>query len=336
MNQEKASGFSIGSIVNTLGPALALIGLCVFLTILTWIKDGFPTFIERGNLMNITRHGVLITVIAVGQTFVIITAGIDLSVGSVMAFSGVMTGVLIEWGVPGIFPGGAPVWVGVIGGIGTGTFVGFLNGFVVNMAGIHSFIVTLGMMGIARGMSFLITGGAPININATGISFLGSGTMLGIPVPVWIMMFVVVIGIFLLRKHVVGRYTYAIGSNREAARLAGINIQKYKWIVFMISGTLSGLAGVILTSKMSSASPTAGEYKELQTIAAAVIGGTSLYGGVGTVWGTVIGAFIMVVLKNGLNLMPEVPPTWNDVVIGVVIILAVYVDRLRHSGEDSD
>ncbi len=332
---DQNSNLSIGSILNTLGPAVALLGLMGILTVWTWFRDGFPTFLTPRNLRFIGQQGVLITIIAVGQTFVIITAGIDLSVGSVMALSGVMSGVLMTEGVPGIWPGGAPVWVGIAGGIGTGTFVGFLNGFIVNFAGLHSFIVTLGMMGIARGACILITGGGPITDLPPGFSYIGNENFLGFPITIWIMAVVVLAGICLLRKHVLGRYTYAIGSNREAAELAGINVEKYKWIVFVICGTLSGLAGVLLASRLESAQPNAGEYYELQTIAAAVIGGTSLYGGVGTVWGTVIGAFIMVVLKNGLSII-NVSSNWREVVVGVVIILAVYVDRLRRSGQDSD
>ncbi len=333
MNRQ--SKLSIGYILNTLGPAVALLGLMGLLTLWTWYRYGFPTFLTPRNLTFIGQQGVLITIIAVGQTFVIITAGIDLSVGSVMALSGVMSGVFLTEGIPVIFPEGAPVWFGIIGGVGTGAFVGFLNGFIVNFGGLHSFIVTLGMMGIARGACILITGGGPITDLPPSFSYIGNEHVLGLPISIWIMAAVVVAGIFLLRKHVLGRYTYAIGSNREAAELAGINVNKYKWIVFVISGTLSGLAGVLLASRLESAQPNAGQYYELQTIAAAVIGGTSLYGGVGTVWGTVIGAFIMVVLRNGLSLM-NVSSNWREVVVGVVIILAVYVDRLRRSGQDSE
>jgi ribose transport system permease protein len=294
-----------------LGTLSGLFGLCVVLWALT------PHFLTVSNLLNVAEQAAIIAIVAVGMTFVIITGGIDLSVGSVLAFAGVVMASTLHAGVP------VPVALAVA--LGTGLFCGLVNGALITLGRLPPFIATLGMMSVARGTALMFTEGRPVSGFSGGFRSLATGEVLGIPVSVVIMVGVYVVAHFVLTRTKLGRYTYAIGGNEEAALLSGVNVKLYKAAVYGISGMLSGLAAVILTARLNSAQPIAGMMYELDAIAATVIGGTSLLGGEGTVVGTLIGALIMAVLRNGLNIL-GVSSFVQQVVIGSVIIAAVLID----------
>jgi ribose transport system permease protein len=294
-----------------LGTLSGLLGLCVVLWALT------PHFLTVSNLLNVAEQAAIIAIVAVGMTFVIITGGIDLSVGSVLAFAGVVMASALH--------AGAPVPLALAVALGTGLFCGLLNGALITVGRLPPFIATLGMMSVARGTALMFTEGRPVSGFAGGFRSLATGEVLGIPVSVVIMVGVYVVAHVVLTRTKLGRYTYAIGGNEEAALLSGVNVRFYKAAVYGISGMLSGLAAVILTARLNSAQPIAGMMYELDAIAATVIGGTSLLGGEGTVVGTLIGALIMAVLRNGLNIL-GVSSFVQQVVIGSVIIAAVLID----------
>lgn len=288
-----------------------------------------PNFIKFSNVIGIMLATAVNGVLALGVTFVIVTGGIDLSVGTMMTFAAVMTGVFITfWGLP--------VPVGILGGILAGGLAGFINGTVVARMKIPPFIATLGMLYATKGLSLIISGSMPIYFNDTPIYrkiALGSvvGTLIpGFDIPNAVMIFLLlgVVAYFILNKTLLGRYTFAIGSNEEAARLSGVNVASWKTIVYMICGLFSGMAGVLMASRLNSAQPALGAGYELDAIAAVVIGGTSLSGGEGTITGTIIGAFIISVLTNGLRIL-SVPQEWQMVVTGFIVILAVFADMLR-------
>lgn len=292
-----------------------LIILCIFFSIAS------PHFLSASNLVTVALQTSIIVIVAIGQTFVIIKAGIDLSVGSIVAISGVVAAESMVAGVP--------VWIAVVVGIAVGMLCGWLNGVIVALGKIPPFISTLGMMGMARGAAFVITDGIPVSGLPEGFGLIGRTDLFGvIPFPVVIMTIIAIVMGLVLKKSRFGRNVYAIGSNEEAAYLSGINVTRTKIWVYTVSGMMCGIAGIILTSRLVSAQPTAGTLYELDAIAAVVIGGASLMGGVGTVLGTIIGAFIMGVLRNGLNLL-NVSPFWQQIAIGAVVILAVYVDNFR-------
>jgi ribose transport system permease protein len=293
------------------GTLLGLIALVIVLWILT------PYFLTISNLLNIAQQTAINAIIAVGMTFVIIAAGIDLSVGSILAFSGVVLASVLHTGLP--------MPLAIIIGLGIGLLCGLLNGFLITYGRLPPFISTLGMMSVARGAALLYSNGRPISGFSPSFRFLATGEVFHIPMPVITMIFVYIIAHFVLTKTKLGRYTYAIGGNEEAALLSGVNVKFHKAMVYGICGMLSGLAAVILTARLNSAQPIAGIMYELDAIAATVIGGTSLMGGEGTIIGTLIGAFIMGVLRNGLNLL-GVSSFIQQIVIGSVIIIAVLVD----------
>ncbi|WP_080839870.1 ABC transporter permease [Cohnella massiliensis] len=281
-------------------------------------------FLQFSNIVGILMSTAVIGVLALGSTFVIITGGIDLSVGTVMTLSAVMTGVFITfWGMP--------VAVGVVGGILTGALCGFLSGVFVSKLKIPPFIATLAMMMVAKGLALVISGAKPIYFtdpHATNFSRISLGSLLGIPFAVLVFFGAAIVGGLVLSKTIVGRYNFALGSNEEATRLSGVNVNFWKIVIYTITGTFTGLAGVLIASRLNSANPALGQGYELEAIAAVVIGGTSLSGGKGTIVGTVIGALIMSVLTNGLRIL-SVPQEWQTVVVGLVILLAVYTDILR-------
>ncbi len=291
-----------------------LIGLIV-LAIIFWILT--PYFLTLTNLLNIAQQTSINAIIAVGMTFVIITAGIDLSVGSILAFSGVVLASVLNLGAP--FP------IAVIVGLAVGFLCGSVNGVLITRGKLPPFISTLGMMSVARGAALLYSQGRPISGFSESFRFLANGEVFSIPFSVIVMIFVYLLAHFVLTRTKLGRYTYAIGGNEEASVLSGVNVYRYKTLVYAICGMLSGLAAVILTARLNSAQPIAGIMYELDAIAATVIGGTSLMGGEGTIVGTLIGAFIMGVLRNGLNLL-GVSSFIQQIVIGSVIIIAVLVD----------
>ena len=294
-----------------LGTLTGLVALCAVLTFAT------PYFLTVSNLLNVAEQAAIIAIVATGMTFVIITGGIDLSVGSVLAFAGVAMASVLHADVP--------VPLALAAALGTGLFCGLVNGALITVGRLPPFIATLGMMSVARGTALMFTEGRPVSGFSGGFRSLATGEVLGIPVSVVIMVGVYALAHVALTRTKLGRYTYAIGGNEEAALLSGVNVRVYKAAVYGISGMLSGLAAVLLTARLNSAQPIAGMMYELDAIAATVIGGTSLLGGEGTVVGTLIGALIMAVLRNGLNIL-GVSSFVQQVVIGSVIIAAVLVD----------
>ena len=293
------------------GTLIGLLGLSIVLWVLT------PYFLTVSNLLNVAQQTSINAIIAVGMTFVIITAGIDLSVGSIVAFSGVVLASALQAAVP--------LPIAILIGLVVGAFCGLVNGVLITYGRLPPFISTLGMMSVARGAALLYTGGRPISGFSSGFRYLATGEILHIPVPVIIMVLVYVIAHVVLTRTKLGRYAYAIGGNEEAAVLSGVNVKFYKAMVYGLSGMMAGLASIILTARLNSAQPIAGIMYELDAIAATVIGGTSLMGGEGRVIGTLIGALIMGVLRNGLNLL-GVSSFVQQTVIGSVIIIAVLMD----------
>ncbi len=282
-------------------------------------------FLVPSNLSDILLSTVVIGLLALGATFVIITGGIDLSVGTGMSLCSVMTGVVLTYL-------GLPLWAGVIGGILMGAVIGAVNGFLISFLKIPPFIATLATMLVAQGMALVVSGTKPIYFTSTeGFANLALGKPIpGLVVPnaVFIFFAVAVLAGLVMSKTLLGRYTFSIGSNEEATALSGINVRNWKLWIYTAAGAFTGLAGVIIAARLNSAQPGQGMGYELQAIAAVVIGGTSLAGGKGSIVGTVIGALIMSVLTNGLRII-SVPQEWQNVAIGVVILVAVYLDMLR-------
>ena len=293
------------------GTLVGLLVLCAVLWALT------PHFLTVSNLLNVAQQTSINAVIAVGLTFVIISGGIDLSVGSLVAFSGVITASLLQRAVP--------VPLALLAGLMTGLACGLVNGLLITFGRLPPFIATLGIMSVARGGSLLYTDGRPVSGFGEEFRWIATGEILRVPVPVVIMIVVYVIAHFVLRRTSFGRYLFAMGGNEEAALLSGVRVRLHKTLVYGVCGLLSALAAVMLTARLNSAQPIAGINYELDAIAATVIGGTSLLGGQGSVVGTLIGALIMGVLRNGLNLL-GVSSFIQQVVIGAVIIFAVLLD----------
>jgi ribose transport system permease protein len=292
-----------------------------------------PNFFQFDNIIGILLATAVNGVLALGVTYVIVTGGIDLSIGTVMTLSAVMTGVFItnwHWPVP----------LGVVGGILTGTAAGFVNGLVIAKLKVPPFIATLGMLNVAKGLALVTSHLRPIYFNDTPSfndlamgSVVGSLTGLEVPNLVLVLFAAAIVANLVLTKTILGRYTFALGSNEEAARLSGVDVDAWKIAVYVVCGAFSGLAGVLIAARLNSAQPSLGLGYELDAIAAAVIGGTSLSGGEGTILGTVIGAFIISTLTNGLRIL-SVPQEWQTVVTGTIVVLAVYLDiiRRRHQG----
>ena len=300
-----------GFVRREFGTLAGLLVLCAAL----WIAT--PHFLTTANLLNVVEQSTLIGIIAVGMTFVILTAGIDLSVGSIVALSGVAMGTA--------FRAGLPIFAAVPTGLAVGLACGLANGALITLGRLPPFIATLGMMSIARGGALMLSDGRPISGYPDGFRTLATGDLLGIPVPVIVMLAIYGIAHFVLSRTTLGRYTYAIGGNEEAAELSGIRVRAYKSAVYGIAGLLSAVTSILLVARLDSAQPIAGIMYELDAIAAVVIGGTSLLGGAGSVIGTLIGALIMGVLRNGLNLL-GVSSYLQQVAIGGVIIVAVLMD----------
>ncbi len=298
-----------------LGILIGFVALCVLLFILT------PAFLTTNNILNVLRQVTTNLNLALGMTLVIIMNGIDLSVGSIVALSGTIAGGLIAFA-------GIPIPLAILISILVGTSCGVFNGFVIAKTKIPPFIVTLAMFNIARGAAYVFTGGQPIRVMEPGFNFLGAGYLGFLPMPViYSVVFVIVMSI-MLRRTSLGRHIYAIGGNATAAGFSGIKIASVTIFVYSLIGFLSSFSGVVLAARMFSGQPTVGQGFELDAIAAVVLGGTSMRGGVGTIGGTVIGALIIAVLNNGLNLL-NINSFWQLIVKGVVILLAVYVDLLK-------
>lgn len=305
-----------------LGIWLALVVEVVVLTILTSTVGGGhifeSTFLNWSNLSQVIRALSFIAIMAVGMSLVIITGGIDLSIGSVLGFSSVTTAVLLNGGV------GIPVSISL--GLVAGAACGITNGLLITSAKLPPFIATLGMMSIARGLAFALTGGETIRSLPESFLTLGQGEILSVPIPIIIMiLFALVIGYY-LKATKWGRYVYAIGGNEEAALYSGVNVNRMKLVVYTLCGLSGGIAGVLFTSRFGVGQSTSGLGYELDVIAAAVIGGISLSGGRGTILGCIIGSLLMGILRNGLVLL-NVSAYWQQVAIGLVIVLAVMLDR---------
>jgi ribose transport system permease protein len=292
-----------------------VVAFALLVIILSLLSDSFLT---ARNILNVARQVSINAIIAAGMTFVILTGGIDLSVGSVLAFTGAV--------MAGLLSAGRPVAVAIAAGLGVGVVLGLVNGLVVSRGKVQPFIATLAMLTIARGATLVYTDGRPITGLPDSFVWLGAGELGSIPVPVLIMAVVFMACYFVLTQTVLGRYTYAIGGNEEAARLSGVNVAFYKTLVYVFSGVLTAISAIILTARLNSAQPTAGIAFELDAIAAVVLGGTTLAGGEGGIGGTLVGAFIIGVLNNGLNLL-NVSSFYQQVVKGIVILLAVLLDR---------
>jgi len=294
------------------------IGLLVMVIVMSFLSDRFLTL---PNMLNIFRQVSIMGIMAVGMTMVILAQGIDLSVGSILALSGAVTA--------GMMAGDTSIILSVLIGLAVGTGLGLFNGLMISKAKLPDFIVTLAMMSIARGLALVYTGGRPISGFDPAFRSIGGGRVGMIPIPVIIFAFILLIGYLVLNNTTFGRYIYAVGGNEKAARLAGINTDGIKIKVYAISGFLSAVSGVILTSRLNSAQPTAGVAYELDVIAMVVLGGTSLIGGKGTIGGTLIGALIIGVLNNSLNLL-GVASFYQEVAKGLVILVAVLLDSIQH------
>ncbi len=295
-------------------PFATLIALFIALTIAT------PHFLTVINLSSVARQTAVINIMALGMTLVIITGGIDLSVGSMLGISGLFGCMAIQVG--------QPIALGIVIGIATGCLCGLLNGLMITGLRINPFIVTLGTLEAYRGLALVVSKGLPVHGMPDAFSFLGDGNLLGIPFSLWVLGACAIVMHFVLENTKLGRYAFAIGSNPSAAYYAGVPINFHLTAVYAIAGLLTGLAGMIEASRLMTGQPTAGIGYELQAIAAVVIGGGSLQGGEGSVVGTLIGAFIMGLLSNGSDLL-GINPYWQQVVIGGVIIVAVGLDELR-------
>lgn len=297
------------------------------IVLLVFFSIASANFFTWSNISGILLATAVIGILALGTTFVITTGGIDLSIGTGMTLSAVMTGIVaVNLGMPMI--------VGVLAGVATGALMGLINGLNVAYLKLPPFIATLAMMMIAQGLALVISGVRPIYFSGVpGFKNIAIGTLIpGLPNAVLIMFALAAVTYFMLSKTVFGRFTVAIGSNEEATRLSGVNTNRWKVIIYTVAGIFTGIAGVVIAARLDSAQPQLGVGYELQAIAAVIIGGTSLLGGRGSIIGTLIGALIMSVLINGLRIM-SVQTEWQNVVVGIVILVAVFTDSLRRRRE---
>ena len=306
----------MGKLLADYGIVFAFILLCLVLSFAN------ENFMSVGNWTNVLRQTSINGVLAIGMTFVILTKGIDLSVGSLLAVAGMVTGSLVTGDNP------ASPWLAVAAGLLTGTVLGCVNGAIVARLSVAPFVVTLGMLSVARGLTFIYNDGMPIANLSPQFRFLGQGMVGGLPVPVLVLALTFAVFWFLLNYTTFGRYVYAVGGNEKSAKTSGIRTRLVVFSVYAISGFLSALAGLILTARTTSALPQAGVAYELDAIAAVVIGGTSLNGGVGTLTGTLIGALIIGVINNGLDLL-GVSSYYQQVIKGAIIVAAVLLDVSR-------
>jgi len=305
----------------------SVLALGLMVLALSLASDKFCT-VDNG--LNVLRQICANLCLSVGMTIIILSGGIDLSVGALLAFAGAVAAGLLKNGVavPGtdlfieFTTSGA-----ILAGIFVGTVLGWFNGFVITRFKLPPFVATLGMLSIARGLTMLWTGGFPITRLGDSFGYMGSGHLFGIPMPVWISAALVAVFMLIMKRTRFGRQVYAVGGNERAATLSGLNVNRIKLLVYTLGGALCGVAGLLVTARLDSATPNAGLGYELDSIAAVVIGGTSLNGGRGTIMGTVLGCLIIGVLNNGLVLL-EVSPFWQQVIKGLVILIAVAVDKM--------
>jgi len=298
---------------------ILLVVLLVLGTIFSLLTD---TFLTIPNILNVLLQISIIAILGFGVTIIIISAGIDLSLGSVMALVGMGTAAILTSSTPSIF-------LAILGGLLIGGIVGFINGITVAYIHLPAFIATLAMMSIARGVALVVTNAIPIYNLPESFLFLGSGFLWGVPTPIYVMISLYFILEFILRKTKFGRYTYAIGGNEEATRLSGINIKRYKLLVYVVGGICTGAAGILFTARLGSGQPTAGVGYELDAITAAILGGTNLFGGSGNLIGTLIGAFVMGVINNGQALL-NISSYVQNIVRGIIVILAVGISTYKY------
>ena len=298
--------------------SLTLIGLLLLL----WVALAFATnsFWTELNISNLLRQGSMTAILALGQTFVIITAGIDLSVGAIVGFAG----VIIAW----LLQAGVPIWAAIIITLLFGTLIGAFHGFGIVRMGLPPFIITLATLTSLRGIGLLITNGSSINITNEAFSNFARANFIGIPSLFWMVILMAVPAFIFLHLSRWGRYLFAVGSNPEAARLSGVNVKGMIYLAYILSGTFAAFVGVLLASRIAIGNATQADGWELQAIASTVIGGTSLFGAVGTAYGPLIGAFILATINNGANLL-NLNSFWQRVITGFLIILIVYFDQLR-------
>ncbi|RAS38982.1 ABC transporter permease [Paraburkholderia bryophila] len=308
-----------------------MLAFASLILLLVFFSFASPAFMQIDNILGILQATAVNGVLAIACTFIIITGGIDLSVGTLMTFTAVICGVFLTyWHLP--------MWTGVLAAIGAGAVCGTISGTLIAKMKIPPFIATLGMMLLLKGLSLVVSADKPIYFTDTENFYLISQDSLianvlpNLPVPngVLILFFLAIVSSLTLKRTALGRYTFALGSNEEAVRLSGVNVDRWKIAIYALGGAICGIAGLLIASRLNSAQPALGQGYELEAIAAVVIGGTSLSGGAGTILGTIIGAFIMSVLTNGLRIM-SVAQEWQIVVTGLIIILAVYADILRRS-----
>ncbi len=301
-------------VLKNYGIVFAFVLVCA---VLAWLS---PVFLRWTNVLNIIRQSSIYGIMAVGMTFVILTGGIDLSVGSILAIAGVITAGMLKAQVA------LPLVILVA--LGIGSLFGLINGLIITAGRIPPFVTTLAMLSGAHSLALIYTGGYPISGFNPAFRWIGGGDILGIPFPIVVFLLTVLLAAVILRETRLGRYTYAIGGNEEAVRLSGISTRFYKTMVYVFSGATAGMTAIILTSRLNSAEPNAGTGYELDVIAAVVIGGTSLNGGRGSIWGTLVGALLIAVINNGIVLL-GISPYYKDLVRGLVILGAVLLDRLR-------
>jgi len=314
--QSKSLNISWKQIFKSSGIFWALIVLFIIASLIS------PHFLKVNNLLNVVRQIAIVGIVSVGMTFVILTSGIDLSVGSIVGVVAVISASILKMG--------GSISVAIIVGLLAGTAIGVLNGLGITKGKIPPFIMTLGMMVAARGFALVYSNGSPVSWSKTGISFqwLGSGNFLGIPCPVWVFVIIFTIAALILKYSPYGRYVYAIGDSREASRLCGINVNLIEFSVYAINGFLASISAIVYISRLDVGEPTAGTGLELDAIAMVIIGGTSTFGGEGGVIGTFIGAAIIAILANLLNLI-GISPFIQQIVKGAIIVLAVLMERQR-------
>ncbi len=305
--------FQIRELLHKYGLVLVFLLLCAVLSLLS------DRFLTTSNLINVLRQSTINGIIAIGMTYVILTAGIDLSVGAILALSTVITADMLQQGMA--------VPLAIVIGLGIGAFLGLISGLIITKVGVPPFVATLGMMVTARGLAMVYTEGRPITGLPDSFRFMGTGSLGPIPMPIVIAAIAFLLGYIILNRMKIGEYIFAIGNNPVAARYAGIHVDRYITFVYVFSGLLSALAGMILVARLNSAQPTAGVAFEFDAIAAVVVGGTSFAGGEGSLWGTLLGVLVIAVLSNGLNLL-NVPSFYQPVVTGVVIALALLLYKL--------
>lgn len=311
---------------------IALIAVVIFFSAMA------PNFVSVGNAVIVAKHVAINAFLAIGMTYVILTGGIDLSVGAIVGLVGMVAGALVLYGIPlemfgvVIYPN---VWEVILIALAVGTFVGLVNGLLITRMQVAPFIATLGMLYVARGTALLMSGGATFpnligkpEFGNQGFPTLGSGTLIGIPLSIWLLVVVALIAAYVATKTPFGRQIYAVGGNERAAILSGVNVNRVKLTVYMISGFCAAIAGLVVASQLVASHPASGETFEMNAIAAAVLGGTSLSGGRGTIGGTIVGAFVIGVLSDGLVMM-GVSEFWQMVIKGVVIVGAVILDQMQ-------